>query len=133
MASPSSPNPAVPVPRRDAEVNEASTATGRSAEKPRYIVVPPTHRDGKVVYAGKGFRVQIYNGYDREKAVKVRAEFMQRYTGMRTYFSYAAPYFKIRVGDYRNRSDAQGMLNEANDMYSTPCMIVPDQVTIHAN
>ena len=96
------------------------------------FVLPPAHKDGRVIYAGKGFRVQIYNGNDREKAIKVKTEFMRLYPGMRTYLTYASPYFKVRVGDYRNRSDAVGMLKEANSMYPSPCMIVPDDITVHA-
>ncbi len=119
------------VEKHDAAPRETAS-TPHTNDKPRYIVVP-AYKDSKVIYAGKGFRVQIYNGYDRDKAATVRTEFMRLYPGTRAYLSYAAPYFKVRVGDYRNRSDAMGMLKEANGMYATPCMIVPDQVTIHAN
>ena len=94
---------------------------------------PAIHRDTKVIYAGKGFRVQIYNGYDREKAIKVRAEFMRMFPGTYTYLSYVSPGFRVRVGDYRSRDQAAGMLREANSMYPTPCMIVPDQITVHAD
>ena len=96
------------------------------------FVQPATHKDSRIIYSGKGFRVQIYNGYDREKAIKVKTEFMRQYPGMRTYLTYASPHFRVKVGDYRNLSDAVGMLKEANAMYDTPCMIVPDEVAIHA-
>ena len=94
---------------------------------------PAIHRDGKVIYSGKGFRVQIYNGYDREKANKVRLEFMKLFPGTYTYLSYVSPGFRVRVGDYRSREQAAGMLREANSMYPSPCMIVPDQITVHAD
>ncbi len=96
------------------------------------FVLPPAHKDGRIIYSGKGFRVQIYNGSDRDKAIKVKKEFMRQYPGMRTYLIYLAPCFRVKVGDYRNRSDAVGMLKEANSMYNSPCMIVPDDVTIYA-
>ena len=96
------------------------------------FVPPPAHKDGRIIYSGKGFRVQIYSGNDRDKAIKVKTEFMRLYPGMRTYLSYAAPCFRVKVGDYRNRNDAVGMLKEANSMYDSPCMIVPDEVAIHA-
>lgn len=96
------------------------------------FVAPPTHKDGRVIYSGKGFRVQIYSGNDRDKAIKIKTEFMRLYPAMHTYLSYAAPCFRVKVGDYRNHNDALGMLKEANSMYNSPCMIVPDEVTIHA-
>jgi hypothetical protein len=91
--------------------------------------VPYQPRERVVIYKGKGFRVQIYNGPDREKALKIKAEFMRHYPGVHTYLSYVAPSFRVKVGDYRNRSDAAGMLREANSMY-TPTMIVPDMIVV---
>ena len=100
---------------------------------PVHQFVPPGHKDGRIVYAGRGFRVQIYNGSDRDKAIKVKTQFMRQYPGMRTYLTYLAPCFRVKVGDYRNRNEAVGMLKEANSMYDSPCMIVPDDITIYAN
>jgi hypothetical protein len=90
---------------------------------------PPVHRVPRTVYSGKGFRVQIYNGTDRNKAMEIKTEFMRNYPGMRTYLTYVSPCFRVKVGNYRTRNEALGMLKEASSMY-TPCMIVPDLITI---
>ncbi len=90
---------------------------------------PPVHRKARAIYSGKGFRVQIYNGPDRDKAIAVKTEFMRMYPGVRTYLTYMSPSFRVKVGDYRNRSDAVGMFKEANSVYN-PSMIVPDIITI---
>lgn len=82
-----------------------------------------------VTYTGKGFRVQIYNGPDRNRAIQIKTEFMRRFPGVSTYITYVAPGFRVKIGDYRNRGDAEGMLREATSMYS-PSMIVPDVVTL---
>jgi sporulation related protein len=91
-----------------------------------YLTAP---RKAGVIYSGKGFRVQIYNGPDRAKAVDIKREFMRRNPGVRTYLTYVSPAFRVKVGNYRNRSDAEGMYREAKSAY-TPCMIVPDIITI---
>ena len=80
-------------------------------------------------FSGTGFRVQIYNGTDRYKATKIREEFDKSYPGVHSYISYVAPYYRVKVGNYRKRSDAMGMFREASSSYF-PCMIVPDKVTI---
>jgi hypothetical protein len=59
----------------------------------------------------------------------VKADFMRKYPSVHTYLSYVAPAFQVRVGDYRTRKEAEGMLHEANNNYS-PSMIVPDDITI---
>ncbi len=81
-------------------------------------------------FARKGFRVQIYNGPSREEALRRKSEFMRSYPGVHTYLIYQSPHYKLKVGDYRRRNDALGMFHEANGTYS-PCMIVPDMVSIH--
>lgn len=108
--------------------------TEAAASKP----VPPNafigpggliHRDQKVVYTGAGFRVQIYYGSDRAKAMSIKAEFMRHNPGVQTYITYSSPSFRVRVGNYRTRQEAMGMLREANSLFA-PSMIVPDVVTI---
>lgn len=129
-------NPAAtPLPAKSVDEKSAVKGTavnGEKAESPEeHRFVPPPPRDGKIIYAGKGFRVQIYNGYDREKAMKVRTEFIRSNTDTKAYLLYAAPFFRVRIGDYRNREQAASKLREVKDNYATPCMVVPDQITIH--
>ncbi|MBX2907335.1 MAG: SPOR domain-containing protein [Taibaiella sp.] len=108
-------------------------------EPPKLMELPPpppsigtyttsgglVHHDQKTVYKGKGYRVQIYYGPSREKAMAARREFMRRFPGVRSYIEFESPAFRVKVGDYRSRTDADGMLREANSMFS-PSMIVPE-------
>jgi hypothetical protein len=90
---------------------------------------PYSQRKERVIYSGKGYRVQIYNGTDRKKAIEIKSEFMRTNPGVRTYLSFISPCFRVKVGNFRNRSDAMGMWREANSAFH-PSMIVPDVVTI---
>jgi hypothetical protein len=114
-------------------VKKTVTLTTYSPDAPRMassnMRLVSNIRHEHVIYSGKGFRVQIYYGPDRDKAMKIKKEFMRYYPDVRTYLSYYPPYFRIKVGNYRYRTDAMGMLREANSTYS-PSMIVPDIVTI---
>ena len=89
----------------------------------------PIHHEIRTLYKGKGYRVQIYYGPDRAKAIEIKTDFMRRFPGVHSYLAYIAPSFRVKVGDYRDRGDAIGMLKEANSIYS-PSMIVPDIVTV---
>lgn len=66
------------------------------------------------VYAtsGYGYRVQIYNGSSRKEAYDIQSRFMNEYLGTRTYISYAEPNYKVRVGDFRTRIEAEKLLQE---------------------
>jgi len=82
------------------------------------------------IYSAHGYRVQIYNGSDRNQATQVKLDFMRRFPGVRTYMTYVQPQFRVKVGDFRSRAEAQKIYQQVNDIY-TPCMIVPDIVEIN--
>ncbi len=88
------------------------------------------HREYIKKYEGRGFRVQIYSGPSREKAIAIKTAFMRNHPGVSTYISYMAPNFRVKIGNYRNHSDAEGMLREANSISEGPSMIVPDVVKV---
>jgi len=76
-----------------------------------------------------GYRIQIYFGGIRQKASEVRLDFSNRYPDVPSYLSYQQPNFKVRVGDYRNRYEAQKFLKEIDGLFPT-CFIVPDEVKL---
>jgi hypothetical protein len=83
-----------------------------------------------VIRSGRGFRVQIYTGSDRNKATAVKVDFMRRYPNVRTYMSYIQPQFRVKVGDFRSRSEAQNFMQQLGSLYS-PLIVVPDIIVIN--
>ncbi len=56
-----------------------------------------------------GFRVRIYRDnrqQSRQKSMDVIAEFIAKYPDIPCYRYYDNPYFKVSVGDFRNRNEA---------------------------
>lgn len=82
------------------------------------------------IYSGRGYRVQIYSGNDRNKANKIKVDFLRTYPGVRAYLSYSSPQFRVKVGDYRSRGEAEKMYQQVEGRYR-PCMIVPDIIKIN--
>jgi hypothetical protein len=78
----------------------------------------------------KGYRVIIYSGIDRGKANNTKADFMRRNPGVRVYMTYALPQYKIKVGNFSTRKDADELYRQLSGLYS-PCMVVPDIVEIN--
>lgn len=83
-----------------------------------------------LIRSGRGYRVQIYSGNDRQKATNIKIDFMRRFPGVRTYMTYVSPHFRVKVGDYTTRQAAADMYRQASTLYS-PCMIVPDIIVIN--
>jgi hypothetical protein len=74
-----------------------------------------------------GYRIQIYFGGIRQKASEVKADFSSRFPDVASYLTYQQPNFKVRVGDFRNRIEAQKFMKQLDGMYPT-LFIVPDEV-----
>ena len=99
---------------------------------PRLAVLERKHRNVQlgVIRSGRGYRVQIYNGNERAKANQIKVDFMRHFPGVRTYLTYVQPQFRVKVGDYRTREEAQQMYNQVYNLYN-PSMIVPDIIIIN--
>ena len=76
-----------------------------------------------------GYRIQIYFGGIRQKASEVKLDFNSRFPDITAYLSYQQPNFKVRIGDYRNRFEAQKFLKEIDGLFPTS-FIVPDEVKL---
>lgn len=77
-----------------------------------------------------GYRIQIYFGSNRSDANKVKSEFLREYGNVKAYMIYQQPYFKIRVGDFRTRLEAQKLFYklQENDNFKS-VFIVQDKIS----
>lgn len=66
-----------------------------------------------------GFRVQIFSGLEREEAYAQQTKFKSLYPGVTSYVSYTQPNYRIRVGDFRTKLEAQKFMNELKRQYSS--------------
>ena len=74
-----------------------------------------------------GFRVQIFTGADRKEAYNTQAKFQEQYPDVRTYVIYNDPNFKVRVGDFRTRLDAEKMQDELKKWF-TGLFIIQEKI-----
>ena len=90
---------------------DALTRLLRRADK---VQAPAPDEEGRQSSAGRqrvgGYRVQIFldNNASTAKANARRkaSEVSSRFPEMRTYVTYNAPYWRLRVGDFRSQSEA---------------------------
>lgn len=69
----------------------------------------------------RGFRVQIFSATGREAAERAVEEARQRLEREDIYIEFEPPYFKVRVGNFRAKSDADAFLKTARRSgYDTP-------------
>jgi hypothetical protein len=66
-----------------------------------------------------GFRVQIFFGSNRQAAYDAQAKFMNEYPEIHTYITYIEPNFKVRVGNFRTRLEAQKLETALGDLFKS--------------
>ena len=73
-------------------------------------------RSSKIAGA-TGFRVQIFSSTDRKTVYSEQTKFKALYPAIRSYISYSEPYYKLRVGDFRTRLEAEKLINKLRPSY----------------
>ncbi len=76
-----------------------------------------------------GFRIQLGADNNRQELLNMKAKFMQTFPEYAAYIEYAAPQFKLRVGDFRSRASAEMFLPEIRDYFPNSFM-VPDKIMV---
>ncbi|MEX0966446.1 MAG: SPOR domain-containing protein [Bacteroidia bacterium] len=75
-----------------------------------------------------GYRLQIYFGTSKDEAMKARTEFLKEFSDEEAYINYEKPYFTIRVGDFRDRFEAQRMLRDVREEYPGAIVVADKKV-----
>ncbi|MBD3287106.1 hypothetical protein GF359_10615 [candidate division WOR-3 bacterium] len=74
-----------------------------------------------------GYRVQIFASSTNDGANKVASEARFKFTES-VYVEYEAPYYKVRVGDYINKSDAEILKDKARNLGYSDAWIAQTEV-----
>ncbi len=85
-------------------------------------------RNKGIKYAN-GFRIQIYVGNDKRAADEAKIFTYQTFPEIFPYLVYQQPVYKVKVGDFLNRMDAERYCATIRDSYPS-AMILPDKVEI---
>jgi hypothetical protein len=79
-----------------------------------------------------GFRIQIFfdsGNNSKRTATTVREQFMELYPQVVAYLTFKSPYYRVRVGDFRTKLEAEGFLVQLAAQYPN-AFPVPDRVSI---
>ncbi len=54
----------------------------------------------------KGYRVQVISTRDRNKAFDIKSDLLSRFPEEKSYTLFQSPYFRVRIGNFIDRKDA---------------------------
>lgn len=104
----------------------------------RYMSGDDIERNNNLTYLKmQGFRAQVFSGNNqrksKEEAIRKERMIKELYPDMPTYVTYTAPFWKLRVGDFRSREEAYSLireLKEAFPSFAKEMYIVKDEIKI---
>lgn len=93
--------------------------------------------DGRSILKTQGFRVQVFSGNSqrtsKDEAFKKEREVNEAFPQLKTYVTYVAPFWRLRVGDYASHDEAyfaQRQLSTAFPSYGKEMYIIREEVRI---
>jgi hypothetical protein len=77
-----------------------------------------------------GFRILVINTNDRKKAMDVKSTLMRDFPDHKIYLIYQSPYFKIQMGNFRKREEAESLRKQVTKIYPTGVIVIPSNIEV---
>lgn len=74
----------------------------------------------------KGYRIQVISTTNRNQAFKIKTELLSRFPDQKSYTSYQSPLFKVRIGNFIKKEDAEQFRKTLNRFYPKGVYVVED-------
>jgi hypothetical protein len=78
----------------------------------------------------KGYRLMILSTNDRELAYKTKSEMLRYFPDQNLYMGYQAPYFKLKMGDFIKRAEADAFKKELSQVFDQATYVIQDIIKI---
>ncbi|HMC84041.1 MAG TPA: SPOR domain-containing protein [Chitinophagaceae bacterium] len=87
-----------------------------------------TTRDSRRNIAG--YRLQVINTSDRSAAISAKTKVYQLYPELKAYLLYQAPYFRLRVGNFKDKDDAEDYRKSLSREFPNNVFLVRDTIEL---
>ena len=77
-----------------------------------------------------GYRILVINTNDRAKASEAKARIYQQFRELPAYLMYQSPFYKLKVGNFREREEAEQYLTDIQRIFPSGVYIVRDVIEV---
>ena len=77
-----------------------------------------------------GFRIQVINTNDRKAAIDAKTKVYQLYPELKAYIQYQSPYYRLKVGNFKTRQEADEYLSSRSKDFPGSLFIVRDVIEV---
>jgi len=79
----------------------------------------------------QGYRILVMNTNDRNKANEAKAKIYQELPDMKVYLHWQQPYFKLKVGNFQTREEAEEYISEVKRLFNQEVYIIRDIIEVN--
>ncbi len=79
----------------------------------------------------QGFRIMVMSTNDRGKAVDAKTTLYHKFPELRSYLMYQAPFFKLKIGNFREREEAENYLNDIKRIFPSGIYVIRDVIEVN--
>lgn len=83
----------------------------------------------KTIRYAAGYRIQVYTGNERQSAEAAKLLIYQNFPELNPYLSYKQPTYKLKVGDFMRKLDAERYYSQIKSLFPT-AVLQPDKIDI---
>ncbi len=76
----------------------------------------------------KGYRIQVISTSKRDDAFRIKSDLMTKFPDQKTYAVYQSPNFKVRIGNFLKKEDAEKFKAQLNKLFPQGVYIVEDGI-----
>ena len=80
--------------------------------------------------SAQGYRIQVISTNNRTKALEAKTKIYQRFPELKTYLMYQSPFFKLKVGNFLERQDAESYMQDIIQLFPSGVYVVRDMVEV---
>ena len=76
----------------------------------------------------RGYRIQVISTNKRDLAFKIKAELLARFPDPTSYAMFQSPYFKVRIGNFIRKEEAERLRKQLMKFYPQGVYVVEDAI-----
>ena len=77
-----------------------------------------------------GFRIQVINTNDRKAAIDAKTKVYQLYPELKAYIQYQSPYYRLKVGNFKTKEEAEEYQSSLSRDFANSVSIVRDVIEV---
>ena len=82
--------------------------------------------------AAPGYRILVISSNNRNKVIEAKTNMYREFPELKAYMMYQSPFFRLKVGNFRERPDAEEYLSRIQRFYPTGVYIVTDTIEVRS-